>query len=211
MTRLAVLASGNGSNLQAIIDACADGRIPDAQVAVVVVNHRVAYAAERAHNHNIPVIYHPLHPYHKAGRTRAEYDADLAALLMPYQPELVILAGWMHILSMAFLAHFPGRVLNIHPALPGTFPGMHAIERAYEAFKRGEITHTGVMVHLAPDEGVDVGPVVLQREVPILPGESLEALEARMHAVEHALYIEAINAVLAKLKQETGQPAKAAL
>ena len=199
MNHLAVLASGNGSNLQAIIDACREGRLPSTEVAVVVSNHRDAYALERARRQNIPAIYFPLFPYRQSGRSRSEYDADLAALLEPYHPELVILAGWMHILSMAFLKHFPGRVLNIHPALPGTFPGMHAIERAYDAFQRGEIDHTGVMVHLAPDEGVDVGPVVLQREVPIYRTDSLEDLEARIHAVEHEIYVQAIAKVLAQL------------
>jgi len=102
----------------------------------------------------------------------------------------------MHILSMAFLKHYPGRVLNIHPALPGTFPGMHGIQEAYEAYKRGEIAHTGVMVHLVPDEGVDVGPVVAQQTVSIHPADTLEDLEARVHAVEHRLYVEAIRRVL---------------
>ncbi|MHB9032941.1 MAG: phosphoribosylglycinamide formyltransferase [Anaerolineae bacterium] len=199
MNRLAVLASGNGTNLQAVMDACDDGRLPDTQVVVVVVNHRDAYALERARQHNIPALYHPLLPYKKADRPRSDYDADLAALLAPYKPDLVVLAGWMHILGMAFLEHYPGRVLNIHPALPGAFPGMHAIERAYEAFQRGEINMTGVMVHLAPDEGVDVGPVVLEREVPIFPGEPYERLEERMHAVEHELYINAIRTVLSRL------------
>ncbi|MCE5257803.1 MAG: phosphoribosylglycinamide formyltransferase [Chloroflexi bacterium] len=199
MNRLAVLASGNGTNLQAVLDACVDGRLPAAQVVAVVVNHRDAYALERAQRSNIPTLYHPFYPYRQDGRSRSLYDADLAALLEPYKPDLIILAGWMHILSMAFLKYYPGRVLNIHPALPGTFPGMHAIERAYEAFQRGEIDHTGVMVHLAPDEGVDVGPLVLQREVPIYPADSLEDLEARMHETEHELYIEAIAKVLAQL------------
>jgi len=99
---------------------------------------------------------------------------------------------------MAFLQHFRGRVLNIHPALPGTFPGTHAIDRAYEAYQRGEIAHTGVMVHRVPDEAVDEGPVVLQREVPILPGDTLEALEARIHAMEHVLYPEAVAKVLSE-------------
>jgi len=202
VNHLAVLVSGNGSNLQAIMDACREGRLPSTEVAVVVSNHRDAYALERARRQNIPAIYFPLFPYSQSGRSRSEYDADLAALLEPYHPELVILAGWMHILSMAFLKHFPGRVLNIHPALPGTFPGMHAIERAYDAFQRGEIDHTGVMVHLAPDEGVDVGPVVLQREVPIYRTDSLEDLEARIHAVEHEIYVQAIAKVLAQLPSQ---------
>jgi phosphoribosylglycinamide formyltransferase-1 len=196
MNNLAVFVSGNGTNLQAIIDACEVGALPDTRVAVVVSNHRDAYALERAHKHSIPAIYHPLAPYRKPGRTREQYDADLVEKLRSYHIDLVVQAGWMHILSMTFLRHYPGRVLNIHPALPGTFPGMHGIEEAYEAFQKGAITQTGVMVHVVPDEGVDVGPVVVQQTVPIYPTDSLEDLEARIHAVEHQLYVEAIRRVL---------------
>jgi formyltetrahydrofolate-dependent phosphoribosylglycinamide formyltransferase len=193
--RLAVLISGNGSNLQAILDAVASGRLPGVSVAVVVSNRKDAYGITRAQQAGVPVIYHPLLPYRRAGKSREEYDADLADLLAPYEIDLVVLAGWMHILSMAFLRRFP-RVLNIHPALPGTFPGAHAIEEAWAAYQRGEIDHTGVMVHLAPDEGVDSGPVVCQQTVPIRPEDTLETLEERIHTVEHCLYVEAIATVL---------------
>ncbi len=196
MNKLAVLVSGSGTNLQAIIDACASGELPHARIAVVVSNRRDAYALQRAAQHGIPTIYHPLHTYRKAGRTREEYDADLAAKLSAFDVDLVVLAGWMHIFTMRFLSHYPGRVLNIHPALPGEFPGTHSIERAYEASRRGEIERTGVMVHLVPDESVDEGPVVAQCVVPIYPEDSLEMLKARMHATEHQLYIEAIRCVL---------------
>lgn len=196
MNYLAVLVSGFGSNLQAIIDACESGALPNTQVSVVVSNRKDAYALKRAEAHGIPTIYHPLRPYRLAGRSREEYDADLAKKLSSYPVDLIIQAGWMHVFSMAFLRHFPGRVLNIHPALPGMFPGTHAIERAYEAFQRGEITHTGVMVHYVPDEGVDVGPVIVQEVVPIYPQDTLQDLEARIHAVEHRLYVQAIAKVL---------------
>lgn len=196
MNYLAVLVSGFGSNLQAIIDACESGALPNTQVSVVVSNRKDAYALKRAEAHSIPTIYHPLRPYRLAGRLREEYDADLAKKLSSYPVDLVIQAGWMHVFSMAFLRHFPGRVLNIHPALPGMFPGTHAIERAYEAFQRGEIAHTGVMVHYVPDEGVDVGPVIVQEVVPIYPQDTLQDLEARIHAVEHRIYVQAIAKVL---------------
>lgn len=196
MNNLAVLVSGSGTNLQAIIDACASGVLPDTRVAVVVSNRREAYALERARQHGIPTIYHPLAPYRKTGRTREQYDTDLVEKLRPYDIDLVVQAGWMHILSMAFLKHYPGRVLNIHPALPGAFPGMHGIQEAYEAFRRGEVSHTGVMVHLVPDEGVDVGPVIVEETVPICPADTLDDLEARVHAVEHRIYVEAIRRVL---------------
>lgn len=196
MNHLAVLASGNGSNLQAIIDATQSGALPDTQVSVVVSDRLSAYALERAAQHHIALLYHPFLPYRQAGRTRQEYDADLAARLGAFPVDLVVMAGWMRVFTQSFLRHWPDRVLNIHPALSGAFPGTHAIERAYEAFTQGELDHTGVMVHLVPDEGVDEGPVVAQEIVPILAGDSLEALEERIHAAEHRLYVQAIARVL---------------
>jgi len=190
--KIAVLISGFGSNLQAIIDAIAVGELPDVEIAVVVSNRQDAYGLERAQRAGIPTEYIPMRPYREQGRSRSEYDADLAALLQQYGVEWVVLAGWMHVLSSAFLDAFPNRVINLHPALPGTFPGVNAIERAYEAFRRGEITHTGVMVHLVPDEAVDAGPVLLQENVPIYSDDSLETLETRIHATEHRLLVEAI-------------------
>ncbi|MFP3896655.1 MAG: phosphoribosylglycinamide formyltransferase [Anaerolineales bacterium] len=190
MKRLAVLISGTGTNLQAIIDATEAGVLPDTEVSVVVSNRGDAYGLQRAERHGIPTIYHPLEPYREAGLSRREYDADLVERLEPYDPDLVVMAGWMHVFSMAFLRHYP--VLNLHPALPGMFPGMHAIEEAYEAFQRGEIEHTGVMVHRVPDEAVDAGPVVIKRKVPIYPSDTLDDLEERIHGVEHEIYVQAI-------------------
>jgi formyltetrahydrofolate-dependent phosphoribosylglycinamide formyltransferase len=191
--QLAVLISGSGSNLQAIIGAIAADRL-DAHIAVVVSNRRAAFGLLRAERAGIPTLCFPWAPYKDAGRPREEYDAGLAAQLAAYTPDLVVLAGWMHILSPAFLDHFPGRVLNLHPALPGQFAGTHAIERAYEAFQRGKIDRTGVMVHWVVPE-VDAGPVIASAEVPIYPTDSLDDLEARVHATEHRLLVQAIAAV----------------
>ncbi len=202
MRRIAVLISGFGSNLQAIIDAIAEGRLPDVEIAVVVSNRRNAYGLERARRAGIPTEYHPLKPYRDAGRSRQEYDADLAAILKRYGVEWVVMAGWMHVLSDTFLRHFPNRVLNLHPALPGMFPGTNAIQRAYEAYRRGEISHTGVMVHLVPDEAVDAGPVILQEVVPIEPNDTLESLEERIHRVEHRLLVEAIRQTIRNETEE---------
>ena len=196
MNRLAVLISGYGSNLQAIIDAVDEGLLGDTDVALVVSNRRDAYGLVRARESGILAVYQPLGRYRAVGRTRAEYDADLARVIQDVGAEWVILAGWMHILSRAFLEHFPGRVINLHPALPGMFPGVDAIARAYEAYRRGEIEHTGCMVHLVPDEAVDAGPVLKQEIVPIYPEDSLRSLEERMHATEHRLLVDAIARVL---------------
>jgi len=193
--RLAVLISGSGTNLQAIIDAIAAGRL-DARIAVVASNRRDAFGLVRAERAAIPTLYFPIKPYKDAGRPRDAYDADLAAQLEGFAPDLIILAGWMHVLSPAFLNRFPGRVLNLHPALPGEFAGTHAIQRAYEAFQRGEIDHTGVMVHWVVPQ-VDAGPVLASAVVPIYPGDSLDDLEARVHTVEHRLLVDAVRMALA--------------
>jgi len=186
-TALAVLVSGFGSNLQAILDAARLGIIP-ARVCAVVSNKADAYGLERARLAGVPGI---AHVYHK-GQDRVDYDQKLADVVSSYRPDWVILAGWMRILSSAFLKRFPNRVINLHPALPGMFPGTHAIQRALEAYRAGQIRHTGVMVHLVPDEGVDNGPVLSQRVVSILPEDTLETLEARVHQVEHTLLVETL-------------------
>lgn len=185
IARLVVLVSGYGSNLQALIDACEDGRLP-ARIVAVVSNRADAYGLQRAARHGIPA-----HVFPHAG-PRAEYDAKLARLVAGFEAGWVVLAGWMRILTMNFLQRFPNQVINLHPALPGQFPGTHAIERAFEAAQRGEIDHTGVMVHLVPDEGVDSGPVLASQTVPILPGDTLSTLEARIHSVEHELLVDTL-------------------
>ena len=195
MKRLAVLISGNGSNLQALIDATHVGEL-EAKIVVVVSNRRDAYGLVRAKQANIPTLYFPLKIYLEAGHSREAYDADLAKMVLAYQPDLMILAGWMHVLSPAFLDCFPGRVLNLHPALPGQFAGTHAIQRAYEAFQRGEIEHTGVMVHWVIPE-IDAGPVIATANVPIYTTDSLADLETRVHATEHGLLVEAIRRIMA--------------
>jgi len=196
MKRIAVLISGFGSNLQAIIDAVEEGKLPGVEIGLVISNRSDAYGIERAVRHGIPVVTFPLAPYARAGRPRSEYDADLAAILKAFDVSWVVMAGWMHVLSDAFLAHFDSRVVNLHPALPGAFPGTEAIERAYEAYQRGEIDHTGVMVHLVPDDAVDAGPVVVKEVVPIRAQDSLNELEERIHAVEHRLLVEALRQLL---------------
>ena len=193
--RLVVLASGHGSSLQALIDATAQGRL-DAEIRAVFVNRRGAMARERADSAGIPQDFLPLRPYldrhTDPGEARQAYDADLAARVSVHDPDAIVLAGWMHLFTSAFLDRFPGRVVNLHPALPGAFPGAHAIDDAWAAYERGEIETTGVMVHLVPDEGVDDGPVLATREIPILADDDRDALETRIHAVEHELLVAAV-------------------
>ncbi len=188
--RLVVLISGNGSNLQAILDACAGGSLT-MQVAGVFSNLPEAYGLERARRAGVPAFAFPKLP----DEPRPKYDARLAEAVGRLAPNWIVLAGWMRILTMGFIARFPGRIINLHPALPGTFPGTHAIQRAFEAWQRGEIDHSGIMVHLVPDEGVDSGPLLGQTEIAFLPGDTLEAFEARVHQSEHDLLVKVLQGI----------------
>jgi phosphoribosylglycinamide formyltransferase-1 len=199
--RLVVLASGYGSNLGAILEACKNGTL-SAEVGAILSDRKDAHALTRAREHQIPAIYHPWKPYQDAGKSRQDYDADLAEKVTAYQPDFVVLAGWMRILGMAFLQQYPLKVINLHPALPGTFPGTHAIERAFESYQKGEIEQTGVMVHFVPDEGVDDGPVIVQEIIPIHTNDTLESLEERVHKVEHRILVEAIESTIQNCSKE---------
>jgi phosphoribosylglycinamide formyltransferase 1 len=184
--RIAVLASGSGSNLQAILDASAANAL-DADVVAVFSDNPQAFALQRARQAAVPTIVCVPRP--GKGHDRRAWDAGLASVVALAQPDWIVLAGFMRLLSSSFLDRFPGRVLNLHPARPGELPGMHAIERAHTEFLAGKRTVTGVMIHLVPDEGVDSGPVLSSVEVPIDHGDSLQALGQRMHLAEHALLV----------------------
>ena len=196
--RLVVLASGNGTNLQAIIDACESKQI-DAQVVGVVSDKHEAFALNRAQCHNVETAVVAAKPH----ETRQQYDACLAPVVGMWQPHIVVLAGFMRVLSNSFLSQFPNQVINIHPALPGELPGTRAIERAFTEFTQGSRNNTGVMVHFVPDEGVDNGPVIAQQTVPIHAADTLVTLEARMHATEHALVIDALQQLITQQKAAT--------
>ncbi len=193
---IVVLISGNGSNLQALIDVVSSGRLP-AEIRAVVSNTKEAFGLERARAAGIPALVKSK----LKQQDRREYDTELANLVKEYHPDLVVLAGWMRVLTMQFIGQFSGRILNLHPALPGTFPGVNAIERAFDAWQKGEISETGVMVHLVPDEGVDVGPVLAQRTVKILPEDKLEDLQQRIHLCEHDLLVETLDLYIHQLEE----------
>ncbi len=194
MKRLVVLVSGGGSNLQALIDACADGRI-GAEIVLVLSNRADAYALKRANLAGIPVTLRTLTAEFEKGGTRQSYDVALAQEVAKTRPDLVVLAGWMHILSPAFLDHCAAKVINLHPALPGAFPGTQAIERALAAFQRGEIGETGVMVHEVIPE-IDAGPVLGTARIDILPTDDLASLSARIYAAEHRLLVDVVTKVV---------------
>ena len=191
--RLAVLLSGSGSNLQALLDACAQEDFP-AEVACVISNVPTAFALERAKKSGVPAVVLD----HKAFGSRVDFEKALAETLVSAGVEWVCLAGFMRLLSADFLAGFPGRVLNIHPALLPAFPGLHAQRQALE---RG-VKIAGCTVHFV-DAGTDTGPIIAQAAVPVLPGDDEASLSARILAEEHKLYPLAVRlAVTGKVKQE---------
>jgi phosphoribosylglycinamide formyltransferase 1 len=199
-TRLVVLASGTGSNLQAILDACTAGEL-DAEVVAVVSDKDNAYALKRAADAGVPSVHIGPH----AGEDRGDYDARLADIVSGFAPDLIVLAGWMRILTNAFLGWFPNEVINLHPALPGELRGARAVERAWHEALAGERTRTGVMVHRVPDEGVDDGPVLASVEVPINLDDTFESLQARIHAAEHRLLVEAIRDLVRPTAPDTDE------
>jgi phosphoribosylglycinamide formyltransferase 1 len=177
-SRVAVLASGNGSNLQALIDRMRDGTVP-ASISVVISDKVNAYALERARRAGVEALH--LSP--KAYPSREAYDEGLLAAIRSRSVDWVVLAGFMRILGPGFVRALSGRIVNIHPALLPSYPGTHAIERAFAAGER----EVGVTVHLV-DEGVDTGPILAQERLEVRPGETLEELTERVHQVEHEIY-----------------------
>jgi phosphoribosylglycinamide formyltransferase 1 len=187
LARLVVMASGNGSNAQAVLDACADERI-SAQVMAGVSDQAEARVLARADAAGVPAV----HVGRRPGESRADYDARLADVVSGFSPDFVLLLGWMRILTMNFLGWFPEMVVNLHPALPGELPGTEAIERAFDEHVQGTRTSSGVMVHLVPDEGVDEGPVLAAAAVEIESDDTLESFATRIHATEHRLVVSTI-------------------
>jgi phosphoribosylglycinamide formyltransferase-1 len=185
--RLAVLLSGRGSNFEAIGDAIADGRIPNAEIVAVISDVPDAPGLLRAVERGLPAF-----PVPRGTRPRREHEREILAILEAARPDLICLAGYMRLLSPDFIARYRGRILNIHPALLPKFPGLDVQRRALEA---GEL-ESGCTVHFV-DEGTDTGPVILQRRVPIRPGDTVATLSARILAKEHRAYPEAIARVLA--------------
>jgi formyltetrahydrofolate-dependent phosphoribosylglycinamide formyltransferase len=195
--RIVVMISGSGTNLQALINACRQGELA-AEIVAVISNRKDAFGLQRAAQADIETLYFPLKPYTEQGLSREAYDADLAARVADFRPDLIVLAGWMHVLSPDFLSHFSD-VINLHPALPGQFPGVNAIERTYEAYQEGEVEHGGVMVHYVVPE-VDAGPVIAEAVVPLKAEDSLDTFTARLHGLEHELIVRATRQVLESKK-----------
>lgn len=184
MKRIAVLASGNGSNLQAIIDAIASGTIRGAEVALVLSDKKDAYALNRAQKHGIKhKFFNP-----KLYASRQEYDRALIACLREHDIDLVVLAGYMRLVSAEFVDAFRNRIMNIHPALLPAFPGTNGIG---DALAYG-VKVTGCTIHFV-DEGMDTGPIILQEAVTVRDNDTFESLRERIQKVEHRLYPRAID------------------
>ncbi|ATY67415.1 phosphoribosylglycinamide formyltransferase [Cordyceps militaris CM01] len=212
--RITVMASGFGSNFQALIDAIANGSLPHSRIISLITNRKSAHATVRADQAGIPWEYFNLisNGFQKKGETdeaqiadaRRRYDAALAAQILaapPEQrPELIVLAGWMYVFSPSFLDPIDKagiRIINLHPAMPGEFDGANAIERAFAAFEAGTLTRTGIMAHYVIAE-VDRGAPILVQEI-AWEGEDLDALKAKIHGHEHELIVRATAKVAAEI------------
>lgn len=182
MINVGVLISGRGSNLQAIIDASEKGEIP-VKIVVVISNNPEAYGLERAKKHNIPAVVID----HRKYQDKNIYELEIVKVLKEYQVDLVCLAGYMRIVGPVLLEHYQGRMMNIHPALLPSFPGLHAQRQALEH----GVKISGATVHFV-DEGCDTGPIIVQAAVPVLEDDTEETLSARILEQEHKIYPQAI-------------------
>ena len=186
MKKLGILLSGRGSNFAAIAESIRAGRIPNAQIAIVISNRAEAAGLEHAQKLGIESCVIP-----SKGRQREQHDAEVAALLRQKQVDLVCLAGYMRLLSPQFVRAFPNRILNIHPSLLPAFPGLEAQRQALDY----GVKVSGCTVHLV-DEHLDHGPIIVQRAVVVLREDDEHSLSARILAQEHIAYSEAINIML---------------
>jgi phosphoribosylglycinamide formyltransferase-1 len=184
--RIAVLLSGRGSNFEALAESVAQGRIPGAEIALVISNRDAAPGIERAQRRGIEALVIP-----SKGLEREAYDRQVAAVLKEKHVELVCLAGYMRLLSPYFVAAFPNRILNIHPSLLPAFPGLEAQRQALEF----GVKVSGCTVHFV-DENLDAGPIILQATVGVRDTDTVETLSERILAEEHRIYSEAVRIVL---------------
>jgi len=183
--RLGVLASGGGTNLQSIIDSCEDGSLP-AEIVLVLCNNPDAGALQRAAQHNLPTLC----INHREFASREDFDRAVVAALRNHGVDLVVLAGFMRLITATFLAAFPQRIINIHPALLPAFPGLHVQRKALEYGAR----FAGCTVHFV-DDGVDTGPIIIQAVVPVFDDDDEASLSARILEQEHRIYPRAIQLI----------------
>ncbi len=184
--RIGVLLSGRGSNFEALAESVATGRIPNAQIAIVVSNREGAPGIERAKSRGIATKVIP-----SKGLEREAYDRQIVAVLQEHRIDLICLAGYMRLLSSYFVATFPNRILNIHPSLLPSFPGLESQRQALEY----GVKFAGCTVHFV-DENLDAGPIVLQAVVPVQDADTEASLSERILREEHRIYSEAVKIIL---------------
>ena len=184
--RIGVLLSGRGSNFEALAESVAAGRIPNAEIAIVVSNKADALGVKRAEARGIPARVIP-----SKGLQREDYDRQVVAELQQHQVDLICLAGYMRLLSPYFVAAFPQKILNIHPSLLPAFPGLEGQKQALEH----GVKFAGCTVHFV-DENLDAGPIILQAVVPVLDSDDEQALSERILKEEHRIYSEAVKIIL---------------
>ena len=184
--RIAVLLSGRGSNFEALADSIAAGRIPNAEIAIVVSNRESAAGIAKARERNIPAQVIP-----STGLQREAYDKLVVEVLREKKADLVCLAGYMRLLSPYFVTAFPNRIVNIHPSLLPAFPGLEAQRQALEH----GVKFTGCTVHFV-DENLDAGPIIIQAVVPVKDSDTVETLSERVLREEHRIYSEAVRIIL---------------
>jgi phosphoribosylglycinamide formyltransferase-1 len=185
--RIAILISGRGSNMLALSDAVNEGKIPNAEIAIVISDKGDARGLQLAQDRGIETRV-----VERRGRSREEHEREIISILRERQVDLVCLAGYMRLLSPCFVEAFRGRILNIHPSLLPAFPGLDAQRQALEH----GVKVSGCTVHFV-DETLDGGPIIVQRAVPVMEGDTVETLSARILEQEHRLYPEAVRLVLA--------------
>jgi phosphoribosylglycinamide formyltransferase-1 len=190
--RLAVFASGTGSNFVAIQKAIENGDL-EGTITCLICDRPGALVVERAEALGIETLV--LSP--KRFNSKADYEAAILNFLLEKEVQLIVLAGYMRLIGPTLLKPFASRIMNIHPSLLPAFPGLHAIEKAYEA----HVKETGVTIHFV-DEGMDTGPILAQEAIELLPDETLDNLESKIHAIEHRLYPVTIQKVIQSLKVE---------
>jgi formyltetrahydrofolate-dependent phosphoribosylglycinamide formyltransferase len=186
-----VLISGTGSNLQALIDAEQAATLGGTIVGVIS-NRASAGGLSRAQNVSIPTQVVSYAPFKASPSPRKTYDTALAKAVCAYQPDLIILAGFMRILTTQFLNHVPCPVFNLHPALPGAYAGLNAMERAWSDYEAHALDRAGIMMHEVIED-VDMGPVLDTRELMMSDYESFSEFKAAMHALEHALIVHVVH------------------
>jgi phosphoribosylglycinamide formyltransferase 1 len=198
MTRIAILISGRGSNMIALADAVDEGRIPDAEIAVVISDHLEAAGLTRAKERGLQTMV-----IERRGRSREDHDREIVGALHHRRVDIICLAGYMRLLSRYFIDSYRNRILNIHPSLLPAFPGLDAQR---QALKQG-VKWTGCTVHFV-DETLDGGPIIAQRNVPVFEDDSEESLSSRILEQEHQLYAEAV-ALVIEANRGVEQSAKA--